>query len=841
MNNSLAVLKSSTAVASLTKRDADGYAAGLQLLCTVTTTYGKADISKLAAKLSQQPNLDQQTLRAVEARLTPVQKGELARLRDASPADKSSPVPVTTSNSALALTQDRLTPVQQGELARNRALRPSSDTAIEQQNILLVGHAPLTIDPSSNPGAADDGVVPRPRVYPPASKANETRTHRELHERGGPHDFSVLFGPTADDKLDPITGASDVNSKLPWAVEFKKSPIILKAYTDGLIKGVSESALGTAKGLASVFQYAEDHIISPGAFDHLRSATGKLPKWLDSILPSASRGREEDVILSEIRHNIGDYIHTRRKDPSLLKKDISDYFTNNWNKLAAEHAKVRAQGQEQEAKWWGEKTGSAIYETAMTLLTAADAAKFAGKLISGARTAFTAFGNLSARGTVAAPADVANLADSLEVVRGAASRLTTNGNISDTGLANLKSTLDELNDIHPQTFGLGSEAERATDLLADTRLQVADAIESGYRLSAPGKKPRIETPSERQARINDLAEHYRYNPPEDNPDFSAGMNRLRNLPKNGTARITGDAFINVEDLSKLTKDRGHEYALFEIIRNGKVEQIVVRGDEHTIDFKPGFIETLKKFNPKLIAHTHATTGTRPSEIGPSAEDLQLLKALGQKESLILNSNGHAVKFNDVGNFEKYVEITDAAKFREKTKGKLTPNATYTYKGLNPSGETFSHSYKTDAKGRVVEADGNLVGKGATDRSTGSTGTAVGHTGIKGKAFGENDVGFHLFGDQFLGADARINFVAGNESLNNGPFKSLETALRTKADSGAKVNMKISLKYNDDLANTLPNLPDRFIVEYTIDGRKYTETFENKNPNSVPRAKQKWEG
>ena len=84
-------------------------------------------------------------------------------------------------------------------------------------------------------------------------------------------------------------------------------------------------------------------------------------------------------------------------------------------------------------------------------------------------------------------------------------------------------------------------------------------------------------------------------------------------------------------------------------------------------------------------------------------------------------------------------------------------------------------------------------------------------------------------------------MAGNEALNNGPFKSLETALRTKVNSGAKVNIKIALKYNDDASNKFPNRPDRFIVEYTINDRKYTETFENKNPKGVARAKKGWEG
>jgi hypothetical protein len=115
MNDLATKLRTSTSTAAINQRAIETEMAAARLANESRNRFGKVDVDQLQTRLSQLPRVDQQMLRAIEARLTPVEAGQLARLRDASGANI---VRITPSSTSSALTQARLTPVQQGEMER---------------------------------------------------------------------------------------------------------------------------------------------------------------------------------------------------------------------------------------------------------------------------------------------------------------------------------------------------------------------------------------------------------------------------------------------------------------------------------------------------------------------------------------------------------------------------------------------------------------------------------------------------------------------------------------------------------------------------------------------------
>ena len=135
---------------------------------------------------------------------------------------------------------------------------------------------------------------------------------------------------------------------------------------------------------------------------------------------------------------------------------------------------------------------------------------------------------------------------------------------------------------------------------------------------------------------------------------------------------------------------------------------------------------------------------------------------------------------------------------------------------NKSFEVNGYSYKTDDKGRVVSAEGQLrIPEKVEPRDMPSM-NAVG----KGDQL-QGDEKFHLIAHRFGAGDGIENLVPGDAKLNHGDYWKLEDKLAGAIKDGADVSLKVEPRYEGD-----SNRPIEFRVSYTIDGEKDIVVFKN---------------
>lgn len=141
-------------------------------------------------------------------------------------------------------------------------------------------------------------------------------------------------------------------------------------------------------------------------------------------------------------------------------------------------------------------------------------------------------------------------------------------------------------------------------------------------------------------------------------------------------------------------------------------------------------------------------------------------------------------------------------------GKLKPNDTI---------EKDGYIYKTDSKGRVISAEGQLHIKAHLGRDDiQPSREKVGRGEMK-----DSDQRGHLIADRFDGSNKLENIVPMDAKLNQGDYKKLENTLAKAVESGADVRMKVEPKYEGN--STRPN---EFKVSYTINGEKNVVVFQN---------------
>lgn len=133
-------------------------------------------------------------------------------------------------------------------------------------------------------------------------------------------------------------------------------------------------------------------------------------------------------------------------------------------------------------------------------------------------------------------------------------------------------------------------------------------------------------------------------------------------------------------------------------------------------------------------------------------------------------------------------------------------------------EVNGYKYTTDKLGRTVSAEGDLKLKPETGRNKKLQKEAGGKDRLK------SDDGGHLIGRQF-GGEGKLDLVAQDSILNQGPYNRLESKWADAIRNGDKVSVKIDAKYP---GNSLR--PDSFKVNYSINGEKFKTTFSNK-PNA----------
>lgn len=163
--------------------------------------------------------------------------------------------------------------------------------------------------------------------------------------------------------------------------------------------------------------------------------------------------------------------------------------------------------------------------------------------------------------------------------------------------------------------------------------------------------------------------------------------------------------------------------------------------------------------------------------------------------------------NDSKEKEQEYRDDNGVKYREGDN--LIPNNEYEVRG---------YQYKTDGKGRIVEASGKLKMK-APDYKRDMESVRR----KEGQEYRDTDDRGHLIGHQFGGSDRLENLVPMDAKLNQGDFVKLETTLADAVKDSADVRLKVEPIYDGD-----SNRPSEFRVTYSIDGDKDVVVFKNES-------------
>ncbi len=152
---------------------------------------------------------------------------------------------------------------------------------------------------------------------------------------------------------------------------------------------------------------------------------------------------------------------------------------------------------------------------------------------------------------------------------------------------------------------------------------------------------------------------------------------------------------------------------------------------------------------------------------------------------------------------------EADKLDGAVPGRLLPNHTYELNG---------YKYSTDAKGRIATVEGELK-LDAAPRSQGAQSRV-------GKDDGRLDIdqGGHLIGAQFGGYRGVENLTPMNKSVNDyhkGAWGQMEKGWAKALGEGKSVNVKIEIKYADDLSRA-----SQFKVTELVDGKLRTRFIDN---------------
>ncbi|WP_250278936.1 DNA/RNA non-specific endonuclease [[Clostridium] colinum] len=167
-----------------------------------------------------------------------------------------------------------------------------------------------------------------------------------------------------------------------------------------------------------------------------------------------------------------------------------------------------------------------------------------------------------------------------------------------------------------------------------------------------------------------------------------------------------------------------------------------------------------------------------------------------------NNNNKAKKRKQGVNIASDI-ITDGSHLEN---GKLKPNIRYM------TGE-YNYIYETDSKGRICkfETDDLQLTK-RTKRLKHAKNTP-------GKLKGDH--AGHLAGDRFGGSPEIDNLVSQSSINNLSKYKALENKWAKALEENKKVEINMKIEYNNDDLR-----PSKFIIEYKIDGDKFSVDLDN---------------
>lgn len=163
----------------------------------------------------------------------------------------------------------------------------------------------------------------------------------------------------------------------------------------------------------------------------------------------------------------------------------------------------------------------------------------------------------------------------------------------------------------------------------------------------------------------------------------------------------------------------------------------------------------------------------------------------------------------------HTEIKDGETYYYDDNGKLyrvgkelAPNSEYELNG---------YKYKTDEKGRIISAEGNLHLKNREGRlKIRDTIDDIGKGDQK-----EGDDRGHLIGDQFDGSNGLENMIPQDADINEKDFRNFENELADEVRAGKEVYMKVEPIYEGDSRR-----PVAIVVTYSIDGEESVRVFPN---------------
>jgi len=139
-------------------------------------------------------------------------------------------------------------------------------------------------------------------------------------------------------------------------------------------------------------------------------------------------------------------------------------------------------------------------------------------------------------------------------------------------------------------------------------------------------------------------------------------------------------------------------------------------------------------------------------------------------------------------------------------GRLKPDVTYR------SGE-FGYNYETDGLRRITNFNAEEL------QITGRDKRLRHNRNTPGKL--EGDHAAHLAGDLFGGSPKLDNLVSQLSDVNLSQYRKIENIWAKAIREGKKVSVNVDIIYEGDSLR-----PTRFIIEYMIDGAKYTKFIDN---------------
>ena len=358
--------------------------------------------------------------------------------------------------------------------------------------------------------------------------------------------------------------------------------------------------IGLATFAGKLVQYGADNSVGP-ALDNLRSALpNKVQEWASGseLIPSGARGSASTQKMVDTLANVRRYIANH--SPAQVGADIAGFIEQHWDSLKASHAAAAAKGPDQEALWWGQVTGRAVFEIAAVVVPVTKLG-LAGKLADAAV-------NLARVGQ-----EAINLTKLVEVTRNAitlAREALMDLRLGAQIAPDLRTTLDSLNRI--ETRNLPALEARA---LREAKASIEDALE----IAAPSRGRTVGNPTA----------------------ISYGLGELNAKQKTLLATLKADTDfttvarveVSPRDLAALTAATGDEFALF---TNGS-RRMVLRGNPQRVSIGPKQLSELINNGWRWTAHTQP--GMTAGHTIASASDQAVLKAFGQKQSMILNSKG----------------------------------------------------------------------------------------------------------------------------------------------------------------------------------------------------------